>query len=222
MLAINQMVVSFPAYINEPVNRMIESCARRIELPAKKIFVCPGDAIDTILFIAEGRTRHYMISSEGIEKVIYILNRGWFLRESVFVFDNFRVAARYSITEMKTVLFSIDFCQFNHLMEFPDFAKALLRSSCIKNEVLRRHTESLTFDSGKKRFLKLLVSLADRNVIKDGTWHPLTVKYTQSEIASIIGVNRVTISRFTSELCDEGAIRVVNRRIQLNSKIRAG
>lgn len=215
MHTIDDLYVNFPPHIDETTARLIEENARRILLPAKKIFVRPGDPVTSILYIKEGRTRHYMISPDGIEKVIYILGKGWFLRERTFVDELGYQAARYSITEIPTELYAIERDQFEVLIQHPEFAKALLRSSCIKGEMLRRHAESIAFDSGKERLMKLLVSLADKTAVDSERWNPLTIQYTQQEMSAIIGVNRVTISRFMTELCNEGQIRVINRKIQV-------
>ena len=129
-----------------------------------------------------------------------------------------KFAVRYSITELPTVIYAIDQRQYEKLIQYPSFSKSLLQSSCIKNEVLRRREESLAFDTGKERLFKLLQSLANTNILIDACWHPLSIHYTHAEMSSIIGVNRVTISRFMSELAEEGKIRSVNRRIQVHKE----
>lgn len=217
MRAINDLFVIFPETVNPEAENLMNRTARVISLPAKKIFVRPGDCVDSILYIRSGRTKHYMISPDGIEKVIYILSRGWFLRESAFVFNH--NAARYSITEEPTKLLVIKRELFYSLMQHPVFAMELLRSSSVKNESLRRREESLAFDSGKQRLLKFLISLTDCWAAIDGGWYPLTLQYTHQDMSSIIGVNRVTVSRFITELCDEEKIRVINRKIQVRKDL---
>ena len=43
-------------------------------------------------------------------------------------------------------------------------------------------------------------------------------RYTHQDLASIIGANRVTVSKMIGELCEECQIRCLNRKIQVNRK----
>ena len=70
---IDDLFVIFPPRIEKNVAELIENNSSHLSLPAKKIFVRPGDEVKTIYYIKKGRTKHYMISPSGIEKVIYII-----------------------------------------------------------------------------------------------------------------------------------------------------
>jgi CRP/FNR family cyclic AMP-dependent transcriptional regulator len=64
--------------------------------------------------------------------------------------------------------------------------------------------------------LHLLYFSADTTLAVDGNWYFLKHNYTQHELGTILGVSRVTISKFVNEFCKDGIIRVVNRRMQIN------
>lgn len=214
----NTVLVDFQSYVNPEVNELIVQNARRMMLPAKKIFVQPGDVVDSIYYIHSGRTRHYMINSDGIEKISYILNNGWFLREGVFVKPTVGVIAeRYSITEIPTVIYSINYNCYNKLLHYPEFSNALLRSSTTKNDLLRRELESIVFDTAKDRLLKLLASSAKLKEVIDGHWHRLRISYSHQEIAAILGVNRVTVSRIIASSVKNGELRTLNTNIQIHA-----
>lgn len=42
------------------------------------------------------------------------------------------------------------------------------------------------------------------------------------DIAAVIGINRVTVSRFIGELKSEGFLRLVNGKVQINKKYIRG
>lgn len=216
------VLVDFPSCVNPEVNELIVHNARSIVLPAKKIFVQPGDIVDSIYYIHMGRTRHYMINSDGIEKIAYILNSGWFLREGVFVKPNARVIAeRYSITEIPTVIYSINDNCYNKLLRYPEFSNELLRSSTTKNDLLRRELESIVFDTAKDRLLKLLASSAKLKEVIDTHWHRLRISYSHQDMAAILGVNRVTVSRIISSSIKNCELRTVNATIQIHADVIA-
>lgn len=214
----NTVLVDFQSCVNSEVNELIVQNAKRIMLPAKKVFVQPGDIVDSIYYIHAGRTRHYMINSDGIEKISYILNNGWFLREGVFVKPTVEVVAeRYSITEIPTIIYSINYNCYNKLLHYPEFSNELLRSSTTKNDLLRRELESIVFDTAKDRLLKLLVSSAKLKEVIDGHWHRLRISYGHQEIAAILGVNRVTVSRIIASSVKNGELRTLNTNIQVHT-----
>ena len=215
MKTYNDLFISLPEHREPGLAELIAQYSHTVRLPEKMIYVSPGDLVDTIIYIAEGKTISYMINFGGQEKVSYILSAGWFLRESAFVRSVPKTALRYLRAETATVLFSINRSNYEKLMCYPLFSKALLRSASVKNEMVRRQAESLALDSGQSRLLKLLFSLADSDQLIDGAWHPLLVRYTHQQMSAIIGVNRVTVSRYISELCNEGKIRIVNRKIEV-------
>lgn len=82
--------------------------------------------------------------------------------------------------------------------------------------ILRYEVANLAFNSCKNRLKRLLCSAADVEHPVENKWYNLQIHYTHSELGEIVGGARVTISRQLSELCNEGFIRMVNRKIQLN------
>ena len=222
-MALNSNVlVDFHSCLNVKVNDLIARNARRRNLPAKTIFVRPGDLVDSIYYIQKGRTRHYMVNSDGSEKVSYILNDGWFLREGAFLRpESPSFAERFSITEIATTFYIIDKPCYDRLIRDPDFSQELLRSSSTKNLLLRREMESMVFDTAAERVLKLLAVSANLSETVDQNWHRLKIAYTHQELAAIIGVNRVTVSRLMASFSRTGELRMVNQRIQIRKDVVA-
>lgn len=218
----NTVLVDFPSCVNPEVNNLIVKNARRMLLPAKKVFVQPGDLVDSIYYIHTGRTRHYMINSDGVEKIAYILNKGWFLREGTFARPERRVfAERYSITEIPTELYVINQACYRVLLHYPEFSNELLHSSTTKNDLLRRELESIVFDTAKDRLLNLLASSARPKELVDDYWHRLRISYSHQEIAAILGVNRVTVSRIIAASMKHGELRTVNGALQIHENVLA-
>ena len=42
------------------------------------------------------------------------------------------------------------------------------------------------------------------------------MRYTQYELSTIVGGARVTVTKLLNELCAEGFLRILNRRIQVS------
>ena len=60
------------------------------------------------------------------------------------------------------------------------------------------------------------------NSVEDDHWYNLAISWTHHDIAAVIGINRVTVSRFIGELKNEGFLRLVNGRVQINKKYIRG
>lgn len=115
------------------------------------------------------------------------------------------------------VLYKIDANAYDILIEKKVFRDAIIRSLSNKRAFLQRELESVTLECVKERLKNFFVLLSDPASSKDRTWYPLSHYYTHQEIASIIGTNRVTVSRLISELAREDFLRVINKRVELNS-----
>lgn len=210
--------VDFEPYENDELEQLILSHGRRVEVPKGTYFVRPGEILSEISYILEGKTAHTMFNASGQEKISYVLTHGWFLAESLFANGKDRsMAERYSYAQTSLVLYKIDKETYETLIAYPVFRDSIIRSLSNKRAFLQRELESVILERAKDRLKKFFVLLSDPSSSPDGKWYPLSHEYTHRDIASIIGTNRVTISRFISELAREDFLRVINKHIQINS-----
>ena len=92
---------------NELLRKQIRARSILRHLHAGDVYLSPGDPIHYVAYVAEGVTSHYMFGSNGREKVLYRLGRGWFFSEGIFLNtgDNVELATRYAIAECDTLLY---------------------------------------------------------------------------------------------------------------------
>ena len=98
------------------------------------------------------------------------------------------------------------------------FRDTLLRCFAHKMLILRYEIGNLAFNSCKNRLKRLFCAAVERENMTDPGWYNLRIHYTHSELGEIVGGARVTISRQLTELCNEGFIRIINRRIQVSAE----
>ena len=65
--------ITLPLPKRNELTSLIEQNGVRMEVPAKKVFLKPGDTLNGVYYIAEGRTRHFMCAPDGAEKLLYTL-----------------------------------------------------------------------------------------------------------------------------------------------------
>lgn len=188
-----------------------------VAYPAKRVFLEPGMEPQGVYYIAEGRTRHYMVGADGTEKILYTLSAGWFYGETPCSLQE--PTGLFSQAEVKTQIYIIPRYTYEELIDTSKmFRDAILENYSNKMLIMRHEIENLTFNSCKDRLKRLFCSTADTDRLIEGNWYSLKVYYTQYELSTIIGGARVTISKLINELCDEGFIRLLNRNAQVNAE----
>lgn len=73
---------TMPDTRSRALEELIQRHSKSVVYPARRVFLEPGMEPQGVYYIADGRTRHYMIDSEGTEKILYILSAGWFYGET--------------------------------------------------------------------------------------------------------------------------------------------
>ncbi|MEW4411678.1 Crp/Fnr family transcriptional regulator [Clostridium sp. AN503] len=209
--------LTLPSPVQKELEELIRLHSEVITYNARKIFLEPGDIMNGVYYVAEGRTRHYMVSMDGTEKILYTLAAGWFYGETPCSLSE--PTGLYSSTETKTTLYCIPLREYDRLIgENKLFRDAILHSYSKKLLILRHEVENLAFNSCKDRLKRLFCSVADTEQEIDNGWFQLKIHYTQYELSTIVGGARVTVSKLINELCDEGFIRILNRNIQISVK----
>lgn len=205
-----------PEYDTPELRQLIYDHSTPWKLAPGQIFISPGDLVNKVYFIDSGITNHYTLHPMGREKVLYRLGSGWFASSVAFLYTRPVIASRFAVAETETVLQCIGREDFVELMGIREFAFAAFHCASRKSSIVSQEMESLVFDSSKERLHSLLASLADRSSTFDGIWHGLIRDFTHQEMANIVGTNRVTVSKYLTELRDEHIIRTINNRIQIN------
>ncbi|WP_235821969.1 Crp/Fnr family transcriptional regulator [Angelakisella massiliensis] len=202
---------------NEQLEALLAPVSQRMVYPPKHIFQMPGETIDGIYYIKSGRTKHYMDNNEGCFKILYTLSSGWFFGETALFLG--KETSLYSQTETKTTIYLIPASETYRLMRENElFRDTLLRCFAHKMLILRYEIGNLAFNSCKNRLKRLFCAAVERENMTDPGWYNLRIHYTHSELGEIVGGARVTISRQLTELCNEGFIRIINRRIQVSAE----
>lgn len=207
---------TIPNKRNDALEQLIESHSETHIYPAKKIFLTPGQHLQGVYYIVKGRTRHYMIGTDGAEKILYTLSDGWFYGETPLFLQ--KSTGLFSQAEVETRVYVIPYQDYEVLLDTNRFFRDAILENCSKKMLIMRHEiENLTFNSCKDRLKRLFCSTADTSCLLENRWYNLKVHYTQQELSAIIGSTRITISKTIKELCDEDFIRILNRNTQVNA-----
>lgn len=202
---------------DKEVERVLKPISKIQRIPAKEIINVPGDDVNGLYYIYSGKTRHYIVNNDGIEKVLYYLTDGWLFGEAPSQVN--RATTIFSATEADTEIWRFTYEQSERLMqECLPYAHLLLRCVAYKQIYLRFEVENLCFNPCKERLKRALCTEVDSTKLIDGAWYELKNQYSHYELSVLIGSVRVTVSKQLSELCEENFIRILNRKVQVNAK----
>ncbi len=205
----------FPDIRDAELEKALETCATRVRVPAKTVFIQPTETFQSVYYIHSGSTRHYMTSPDGIEKILYVLSPGWVFGEPWFFMG--APTGLYTNAETDVELWKISYRQFDRLLdENRLFRNLVYQGLTYKVLFLRHEIASLCFNSCQERLMRTICMSVDQTKVIDDKWYGLKIQYTHYDLGVLIGSVRVTVSKLINKLCDEGFIRLVNRRIQVN------
>jgi CRP/FNR family cyclic AMP-dependent transcriptional regulator len=199
-------VVAAKKFIKFDVKRFLSTIdgGRKIAAFAKKqtIFV-QGDPSDAVFYIQKGKVRLTVVSKNGNEATIGILNEGDFFGEGCLTGQTLRLFSATAMTDCSVM--QID---KKYMMEvlhrehtFSDMFVAYLLTRNI------RYEEDLVdqlFNSSEKRLARVLLLLAHFG--KDGKPESVIPKISQETLAEMVGTTRSRVSFFMNRFRKLGFI----------------
>lgn len=201
---------------SEKLTHLLGGCSTRLELPKGQTILCQGDEDENIYYIAQGKVRILLNSYTGCEKIIYILKNGDFFNEQVLIQEMPSMIS--ALCEESCRIFRIHPSILKEKSCYKEVFQVLFEQMLIKNQNLIKEVENISFSSCRQRILQIFANSCDRTKLYDLNWHEVPVRYTHQDLASIIGANRVTVSKIILELCECGELRTINRKIQIHRK----
>ncbi|MBI5128068.1 MAG: Crp/Fnr family transcriptional regulator [Rhodopseudomonas palustris] len=175
-----------------------------------------GDKADSVLFLQHGRIKLVVMSEQGKEGVVAILDAGQFFGESGLI-GRRRLSTAVAledctVTTLANAMLIATLQREPSMCEF--FTTHLLRRNCRVEEDL---IDQL-FNSSEKRLARLLLLLADFNT--GDTAKSLPVDISQETLAEMIGTTRSRVSHFMNKFRKLGFINY-NGHIEVYPSLRS-
>ena len=169
-----------------------------------------GDVADEVFFIQKGKVKLTVLSEQGKEAVVGILDEGQFFGEACI-----EGAERRSATSM-----AIEDCLITSMTRpamlaaldtEPGFSAFFIGHLLSRNGRMEDDLIDHLFNCSEKRLARLLLRLA--NVTPEGRGQPLPIALSQETLAEMIGTTRSRVSFFMNRFRKQGYI-------DYNGKIR--
>ena len=197
------------------VEAVFEKHAETVEASVKHIVADTADSTAYVYYLKSGKTSHFLTNGTD-SKLLYQMTAG-------NVFGNVLpegmdcVATIVKVAEKAVILRMTRESYLSLLAADSQFAMDMFKLNAMSGVHMANEIANLSFNSCKTRLMKIYCSQADTSSpVDDGKWYPVRSKLTHDELSDIVGSARVTISKLINELCNDGFIRTINRRAQVN------
>lgn len=186
-----------------------------VEYRKDDVVFAQGDVADTIYYIQKGRLKVVVISEQGKEAVVGMLEPGQFFGEGCMNGHSLRIATTTAMEACmvtaisKTAMLAV-------LQSEPKFSELFMAHLLTRNSRIEEDLIDQLFNSSEKRLARLLLLLA--NFGKEGSPQPISPNISQETLAEMIGTTRSRVSFFMNKFRKLGFISY-NGKIEVHSSL---
>ncbi|QIG49119.1 Crp/Fnr family transcriptional regulator [Nordella sp. HKS 07] len=184
-----------------------------------QIIFSQGDPADAVFYIQKGKVKITVISEQGKEAVIAILDPNEFFGEACLAGQAQRITTVTSMVE--SAIMRLDKAAVVRVIHHePAFSEMFIAHLLGRTIRVEADLVDQLFNSSEKRLARLLLLLA--NFGKDGKPEPIVAKISQEMLAEMIGTTRSRVSFFMNKFRKLGLIEYdgsIEGGIQVHSSL---
>jgi CRP/FNR family cyclic AMP-dependent transcriptional regulator len=180
-----------------------------------QIIFSQGDPADTVFYIQKGRVKVVVLSDQGKEAVVGILETGQFFGEGCLNGHASRIATTTAMEECLITAITKP-AMIAVLHDEPKFSELFVAYLLTRNSRVEEDLIDQLFNSSEKRLARLLLLLA--NFGKEGDPTPISPNISQETLAEMIGTTRSRVSFFMNKFRKLGLISY-NGKIEVHRSL---
>ncbi len=169
----------------------------------KHIMFSQGDASDAVFYVESGQIKLTVVSHQGKEAVVAILEPGSFFGEACLAGESLRVATATAL-ENTTIVRIAKQAMIDVLHEQPAFSELFMAYLLSRNIRIQEDLVDQLFNSSEKRLARILLLLAHFG--KDNKPEAAISKVSQETLAEMVGTTRSRVSFFLNKFRKLGFI----------------
>ncbi len=178
--------------------RLLETQARKVELPAGQVVFAPGKKPDSFLLLLDGVVRVQQTAASGREIILFRVSGGesCIMTTACLLSDEDYVAE--GVTETAVTAVALPKPQFDQLMaRSTGFRRLVFSRYATRMMDLQRLVESVAFERLDKRLAHKLLQLAGDDGVLEMTHQALAVE---------LGTAREVVSRVLKQFAERGLV----------------
>ncbi len=162
-----------------------------------------GDVADTVFYLQKGTVKLTVLSEQGKEAVVGILEPGQFFGEGCLNGHPLRIATTTAMEECVITAITKE-AMIAALHAEPKFSELFITYLLTRNSRVEEDLVDQLFNSSEKRLARLLLLLAHFG--KEGTPQTILLDISQETLAEMIGTTRSRVSYFMNKFRKLGLI----------------
>lgn len=186
-----------------------------LEFSKEQVVFAQGDVANTVFYIQKGRVKVVVISEQGKEAVVGILEPGQFFGEGCMNGHSLRIATATAMEECLITAIT-KAAMLTALHDQPKFSELFVAYLLTRNSRIEEDLIDQLFNSSEKRLARLLLLLA--NFGKEDSPQLISPNISQETLAEMIGTTRSRVSFFMNKFRKLGFI-TYNGKIEVNSSL---
>jgi len=169
----------------------------------KEVIFAQGDPADLVYYVQKGRVKLTVVSKQGKEAVVGLVNTDMFFGEGCLAGQQLRMSTA-TATEDATILCIRKKAMIRLLHTDAKFSELFTTYLLSRNIRFEEDLVDQLFNSSEKRLARILLLLAHFG--KEGKQEPVVPKISQELLASMIGTTRSRVSHFMNKFRKLGFI----------------
>jgi CRP/FNR family cyclic AMP-dependent transcriptional regulator len=174
-----------------------------------------GDVADAVFYIQKGNVKLTVLSEQGKEAVVGILEPGQFFGEGCLNGHPLRIATTTAMEECVITSITKE-AMIAALHNEPKFSELFMTYLLTRNSRIEEDLIDQLFNSSEKRLARLLLLLAHFG--KEGSPQPINPSISQEALAEMIGTTRSRVSFFMNRFRKLGLISY-NGKIEVHNSL---
>jgi CRP/FNR family transcriptional regulator, cyclic AMP receptor protein len=174
-----------------------------------------GDDADAVYYLQKGKIKLTVLSDQGKEAVVGLLDAGQFFGESCLTGHKLRISTTSAMEDcLITVITKAAMIKW--LQDEPMFSEFFMAYLLTRNTRIEEDLIDQLFNSSERRLARMLLLLA--NFGKEGAPQPISPNINQETLAEMIGTTRSRVSFFMNKFRKLGLISY-NGHIEVHSSL---
>jgi CRP/FNR family transcriptional regulator, cyclic AMP receptor protein len=186
-----------------------------LELRKNQKIFDQGDAAETIFYIQKGKVKLTVLSEQGKEAVVAILEPGHFFGEGCMNGHRLRISTTTAMEDC-VITFITKTAMISALHDEPKFSEMFMAYLLTRNSRIEEDLIDQLFNSSERRLARLLLLLA--NFGKEDEPQRINPNISQETLAEMVGTTRSRVSHFMNKFRKLGLI-TYNGHIEVNNSL---
>jgi CRP/FNR family transcriptional regulator, cyclic AMP receptor protein len=175
-----------------------------------------GDLADAVLYVLQGKVKKTVVSEQGKEVVLALLETGDFFGERCLTGQPRRMATVTAMSE--SVIMRLEKACVLRMLSEPAFCEKFISHLLARNSRIEEDLVDQLFNSSETRLARLLLRLA--NFGKQTKPEPVVEDMNQEMLAEMVGTTRSRVSYFMNKFRRAGFIDYGGHQIEVHRSLR--